>query len=131
MADVRVGQHTGYDRVVFEFKWGPMPSYHIEYIDKPAYSCGSGEAIWLEGDGWLSVHFSAAQAYDDQGRSTVNERVRQVKFLIIQEVQNTCDFEGEVTWVLGVSSPNAYRVLELKQPTRLVIDIKHKPRDRP
>jgi hypothetical protein len=30
-----------------------------------------------------------------------------------------------VEWVMGVSSPNKYRVLELKSPTRLVIDVKH------
>jgi D-alanyl-D-alanine dipeptidase len=88
-------------------------------------ACGSGEAVWLAGDGWLRVSFDATQAHDDQGRSTVAYRGRVVDLPIIKEVQNTCDFGGEVTWVLGVSSPNHYRVLELKHPTRLVVDIKH------
>ncbi len=127
LEDVRLGQHAGYDRTVFEFRHGSMPGYHIEYIDKPTYSCGSGEAVWLAGDDWLSVSFDATQAHDDQGHATVAYRGRVVDLPIVKEVQNTCDFEGEVTWVLGVSSPNHYRVLELKHPTRLVIDIKHQP----
>jgi hypothetical protein len=127
LEDVRLGRHAGYDRIVFEFRHGSMPGYHIEYIDKPAYSCGSGEAVWLAGDGWLRVSFDATQAHDDQGRSTVGYRGRVVNLPIVKEVQNTCDFKGEGTWVLGVSSPNNYRVLKLKHPTRLVVDIKHEP----
>jgi hypothetical protein len=127
LEDVRLGQHAGYDRIVFEFRQDEMPGYHIEYVDKPTYSCGSGEAVWLAGDGWLRVRFDATQAHDDQGRSTVAYRGRVVDLPIVKEIQNTCDFEGEVTWVLGVSSPNHYRVLELKHPTRLVVDIKHEP----
>ena len=127
LEDVRLGRHAGYDRIVFEFRRNAMPGYHIEYVDKPAYRCGSGEAVWLAGDGWLSVRFDATQAHDDQGHSTIDYRERVVDFSILREVQNTCDFEGEMTWVLGVSSPNHYRVLELKQPTRLVLDIKHEP----
>jgi len=30
-----------------------------------------------------------------------------------------------VTWVLAVQSPNRYRVLELEDPARLVIDVRH------
>ena len=125
LEDVRLGRHAGYDRIVFEFMQDEMPGYHIEYVDKPTYSCGSGEVVWLAGDGWLRVRFDTAQAHDDQGRSTVAYRGRVVDLPVIKEVQNTCDFEGEMSWVLGVSSPNHYRVLELKQPTRLVLDIKH------
>ncbi|MBA2378972.1 MAG: hypothetical protein H0V76_05295, partial [Blastocatellia bacterium] len=44
----------------------------------------------------------------------------------VKDLKITCDFEAEVTWVAGVASPNRYRVLELKAPTRLVVDIKHK-----
>jgi len=43
----------------------------------------------------------------------------------VKELISTCDFEAEVEWVAGVASPNRYRVLELRNPTRLVVDIKH------
>jgi hypothetical protein len=42
---------------------------------------------------------------------------------IVKEYEFSCDFEGEVQVVLGVSSPNRYRVTELQNPTRLIVDI--------
>jgi len=44
---------------------------------------------------------------------------------VLSELELTCDFEAVVTWVLGVESPNRYRIRELNGPPRLVIDIKH------
>ena len=46
---------------------------------------------------------------------------------IIREIESTCDFEGEVTWVIGVASPNRYQVLELASPARLVVDVRTDP----
>jgi hypothetical protein len=44
---------------------------------------------------------------------------------VLLQLEPTCDFEGEVSWVLGVKAPNRYRVLELKDPPRLVVDVRH------
>ncbi|HYE95470.1 MAG TPA: hypothetical protein VD962_04635, partial [Rubricoccaceae bacterium] len=40
---VRTAQQDGFDRVVFAFD-GEVPGVHVEYVDRPAYQCGSGEA---------------------------------------------------------------------------------------
>ena len=125
LADVRSARHGNYDRVVFEFAGADLPSYHIEYIDKPVRSCGSGEVVPFAGDGWLQVRFSGANAHTEAGEPTVKDRTRSPNLPIVKDLKLTCDFEAEVEWVLGVSSPNKYRVLELKSPTRLVIDVKH------
>ena len=122
---VRTAGHSGYDRVVFEFEGAEMPSYHIEYIDKPVRACGSGHVVPLRGDGWLEIRFTPAAAHTEEGKPTVENRERSPNLKIIREMKSTCDFEAEVAWVLGVASPNRYRVLELKNPTRLAIDIKH------
>ena len=121
---IRAGRHAGFDRVVFEFGGGAVPGYHIEYVDRPVRACGSGDTVKVAGDGWLSVRLVPAQAHTDAGRPTVKYRERRLRFPILKELQSTCDFEGEVEWVLGVSSPNRYRVMELSDPARLVIDIK-------
>ena len=126
MNAVRTARHGNYDRVVFEFAGPELPGYHIEYIDKPVYACGSGNVVPLAGDAWLEVRFTDAQAHTPEGQPTIQDRERAPGLPIIKELKITCDFEGEVTWVLGVSSPNKYRVLELKNPTRLAVDIKHK-----
>ena len=125
LKEVRAAAHENYDRVVFEFKGGEMPSYHIEYIDKPVRACGSGNVVPLKGEGWLQIRFSPAAAHTEAGEPTVKQREQTPNLKIIKQMKTTCDFEAEVEWVLGVASPNKYRVAELKIPTRLVIDIKH------
>ena len=126
LADVRAGRHEGFDRIVFEFRGAELPSYHIEYIDKPVRSCGSGEVVPLAVDVWLQVRFEPANAHTEDGKPTLAFREIAPKLPAVLEVKSTCDFEAQVEWVAGVSSPNHYRVLELKSPTRLVVDVKHK-----
>lgn len=125
LKEVRTAQHEVYDRVTFEFESAEMPSYHIEYIDKPVRACGSGEVINLKGDGWLEIRFQPANAHTEKGEPTMEKRELTPNHTILKELKQTCDFEADVTWVLGVSIPNKYRVLELENPTRLAIDIKH------
>ncbi len=125
LTGVRTGRHDGFDRIVFEFR-GELPGYHVEYIDKPVRSCGSGEVVPLAGEAWLQVRFEPANAHTDEGKPTLDFRELEPKLPIVLELKSTCDFEAQVEWVAGVSSPNKYRVLELKSPTRLVVDIKHK-----
>jgi hypothetical protein len=121
---IRAGRHASFDRVVFEFTGSAVPGYHIEYVDRPVRQCGSGDTVRVAGDGWLSVRLTPAQAHTDAGRPTISYRERRLRFPLLKELQSTCDFEGEVEWVLGVSSPNRYRVMELSNPARLVVDIK-------
>lgn len=125
--DVRAARHEGYDRVVFEFEDGVLPGHHIEYVDRPIYRCGSGQVVPVQGDGWLSVRLEIAAAHDDRGKATIAEAERQRRYElgVLGELVLTCDFEGQVIWVLGVRSPNRYRVLELDSPARLVVDIRH------
>jgi hypothetical protein len=121
---LRVAEHEQYDRVVFEFHGG-VPGYHIEYVDRPVRDCGAGEVRVIAGDAWLEIRFFPANAHDEQGRATVRERELHPKLANLQEIERTCDFEAVVTWVLGVKSPNHYRVLELTDPPRLALDVKH------
>ena len=126
--DVRIARHPGFDRAVFQFEGEKLPGYRIEYVDRPVRRCGSGEVVEIAGQGWLSLRFEPAMAHDDKGRATISERDRQRKLSlgVVREAVLTCDFEGQVVWVLGVSSPNRYRVLELSHPARVVVDIKHR-----
>jgi hypothetical protein len=122
---VRAATQDGHDRIVFEFPGSGLPGYRIEYIDRPVRQCGSGEAVQIAGDGWLQIRMEPAQAHDEQGRPTITERAFSPGLPTIREARLTCDFEGQVTWVLGVASPNPYRVLELAAPPRLVVDVRH------
>ena len=127
LEEVRTGAQEGFDRVVLEFRGETLPGYHIEYIDQPVRECGSGRSVPLAGDGWLSIRVHPARAHEFEGeeaRSTIDERQRAPELPLLRELKLTCDFEGEVEWVLGVRAPNPYRVLELREPTRLVVDVR-------
>ena len=122
LSDVRVGAHTGYERLVFEFA-ETVPGYHIEYIDRPVRDCGTGNVIELAGDGWLEVRLYPANLHDATGKPTFAQRHIQPRLPILLEAKRTCSFEAVVTWVVATASPNRYRVVELTAPPRLVIDL--------
>ncbi len=124
LKDVRTGTHSGFDRVVFEFNGSTMPGYELEYIDKPVRQCGSGNTVQMAGDGWLHVKFTPANAHTEAGKPTIAKREIYPKYPNIIDIKSICDFEAEVAWVIGVKSPKQYRILELLNPTRVVVDIK-------
>lgn len=129
LTGVRAATHEGYDRVVFELAVGDeMPGYHLEYIDKPVRDCAEGSAKEVAGDAWLEVRMSPEYAHTEAGHPTIPFREQSLNLPVIRELERTCDFEAVTTWVIGVSSPNPYRVQELTNPPRLVVDIAHSPR---
>jgi hypothetical protein len=125
LRQVRTAPNAGFDRFVVALGADPIPGYRIEYVDRPVRQCGSGEATKIAGDGWLSLTLHDARAHDDQGRATIQQRERALSLPVLREWEFTCDFEAEVQIVLGVASPNRYRVLELANPSRLVVDVQH------
>ena len=125
LRSVREARNEGFDRVVFEFEGTQVPGYHLEYVDKPVLHCASGNEIPVAGQGFLQVRLMPAQAHDTGGNVTVAERERKPALTVLKELKLICDFEGEVTWVLGNASPKKFRVMELREPTRLVVDVQH------
>ncbi|SEU27889.1 AMIN-like domain-containing (lipo)protein [Stigmatella erecta] len=122
---VRTGRNEGFDRVVFEFDGPQVPGYRVEYVEKPVIKCGSGDPTELAGQGALQVTLTPAQAHEG-GTVTVAERARKPALPSLLELKLTCDFEGEVVWVFGTpKASQPYRVLELREPTRLVVDVQH------
>jgi hypothetical protein len=122
---VRAAKHDNFDRVVFEFTGSGLPGYRIAYVDQPMRSCGAGEVVSVGGNGLMFIQILPANAHTEAGEATIAERERKLNLPVMQELKLTCDFEADVQWVLGVTSPNRYRVLELLNPARLVVDIKH------
>jgi hypothetical protein len=125
LTDSRVARNEGFDRLVLEFGGDELPSYRVEYVDQPVIQCGSGDPIRLEGDGVLLVRMEPGRAHDDAGRPTIAERITRPALPIVLESRIICDFEAHLDWALGVATPNRFRIMELAQPARLVVDIRH------
>lgn len=128
LARVRTGAHERFDRVVFEFTEGELPGYHLEYVDRPQHRCGSGDEVFLPGDGWLQVRLWPARMHTDEGRPTVEDRSRRDLGGQLRALESICDFEAEVVWVLGVDAPEPFRVLTLDDPPRIVVDVRRPER---
>jgi hypothetical protein len=138
LKDVRVGAHPeqgGWDRIVFEFASdnpqfpNARPEGDIEYVDGVS-GCGTGEPIAVKGGAVLRVKFQGAQAHDEQGNVSIKGQQGNVPPRVtgpgkaIVEALETCDFEGEVTWGVGVVSKQRFKVTLLENPMRVVIDVK-------
>ena len=122
---VRTATHEGFDRIVFEFAESGLPGSRIEYTDKPAQKCGSGEGVSMRGNARLLIQIQPANAHSEEGGvTTYPERERTLSLPVMRELKLTCDFEADVQWVLGLASQKRYRVVELLNPARLVVDIK-------
>lgn len=123
---VRTARHPDFDRFVLEFsEIGGLPSFHVEYVDRPVRECGSGHVVELPGDAWLQIRMSGARAHNDEGQVTVETREGSPGLPNLLAHDLTCDFEAHVEWVLAVASPNRFRVLDLREPYRLVVDVRH------
>lgn len=123
---VRTGRHNAYDRAVFAFAGDTLPGYRVSYIEPPVQQCGSGRAVPVTGARFLEVRFTRAQAHTDAGEPTVTNRNRTPGLPVLKGLTLTCDFEGRVTWVLGLPAGDStrYRVRRLASPARLAVDVR-------
>ena len=121
---LRVTKNTGFDRLVFEFR-ERVPGYRIEYVDRPARDCESGQLRRVDGSGRLELQFFPAQAHAEGGEPVFRARALKPALSVVRELERTCDRNGVVTWVVGTQGVNRYRAYELTAPPRLVVQIDH------
>jgi hypothetical protein len=125
LTSLRTGTHAEYVRMTVEI--GPdapgPPGYKVEYIDRPLIECGSGAQIFPVGDAWLELRLEPAAAHTEDGQPTLGPREIAVEGPLLLRLYRTCNFEGVVTLVMALASPNPYRVLTLPDPWRIVVDV--------
>ena len=120
---VRAGRHKNFDRVVFQFS-GPTPGYTIQYVPR-VIEDGSGDPLPLKGRAFISAVFTPAAAHDSSGHPTVPNAVSVTDFAMLRDVKSAGDFEGVVSWGIGLAKANGADVSELTGPNRVVIDVMH------
>jgi hypothetical protein len=124
LVDIRAAHHPEvapkYDRIVFDFE-GPVPQIEVQYV-KQLIGDGSGLPIAISGRSILQVRFSPAQAHNDAGQPTAPNRVK-LYLPVLKEVARVGDFEGVVSYGLGLSKKCEIRVITLLNKSRVVIDV--------
>jgi LPXTG-motif cell wall-anchored protein len=123
LVGLRAGRHATYDRVVFQLD-GPIPSYYsVRYVPVVRLD-GSGQALRLRGTAFLEVVVRAPTHDQDYRPVLTPTRLRQ-DFPAMREVNAPGSFEGQTTAGIGLTQRVGFRVLELTNPTRIVIDLAH------
>jgi hypothetical protein len=126
LVTLRAGRHAGYDRVVFQLD-GPIPSYYsVRYVAQVRLD-GSGERLRLRGAAFLEV-VVRAPTHDEHYRPVLTPTRLRPEFPALREVDAPGSLEGQTTAGIGVAYRAPFRVLELANPTRVVIDLKTRQR---
>lgn len=126
--DVLVLSGEGFDRLVITFRDDAplLPGYHLQFVDAASSCVGDADAPSFEprGAALLELEVSAANASRDDGSYAIPNRSIGAVSDHLLGVYATCDVGGEITWVFDVGEQTAHRLLELVNPTRLVVDVR-------
>ncbi|HXD80189.1 MAG TPA: hypothetical protein VNU27_01325 [Candidatus Acidoferrum sp.] len=115
----RVAEQPGYDRFVLQFD-SPVPSYTVKRQATPTFTSGaSGQTITLSGTSGVLVNVQTATGANTYTGST---DLTNDQYLVLKEARQTQDFEGHLSWGLGLGKPACMRVFTLTDPDRLVVD---------
>jgi hypothetical protein len=115
----RVGESQGYDRFVLQFD-SIVPTYTVKRQAKPVFPMGaSGQTVTLSGAAGVLV---TAHSANGTTTFTGSTDIIHAEYQILKEARQTQDFEGYVSWGLGLSKPACMRVFTLNDPARLVVD---------
>ena len=115
----RVAPQVGYDRFVLQFD-SLVPSYTVRRQATPVFPSGaSGQTITLSGTSGVRVDIqSATGANTFTGPTDFSHG----EYLVLKEARQTQDFEGHLSWGLGLGKPACMRTFTLTAPDRLVVD---------
>jgi len=116
---IRAAHHPGFDRVVFEFD-GPIPPAEVSYVRR-LVGDPSGLPVPLPGPATLQVTMRDTVAHDELG----DRASRRNPFALpnVMSVLQSGDFEGVVTYGIGLAERQPFTTFTLSDPSRLVVDI--------
>jgi hypothetical protein len=126
VTDIRVGEHDGYDRVVFDLGGAGTPGWRVEYVDE-AIDDGSGNPVEVDGDAILQVVISGTAMPADSGVEEYDgTTLAPDDTEAVEEVVYRFWFEGYTTAFVGVDDERKpFRVFSLTEPARVVVDVQH------
>lgn len=125
IVDIRVGEHDGFDRVVFEFDEG-TPQFSLDEATPPLLADGSGLPIEVAGNSFWQLIMQGGTSQSPDGEPTYEGPVDfSPGFPMLTQLITGGDFEAVSTWYFGLEAASCARVITLTAPSRLVIDIEH------
>jgi hypothetical protein len=119
---VAAGCHATFDRFVIRARFG-TPRYDVRYVRR-IVADGSGRPVSLLGTKRIRVVIRNARGHT-QGGTNLLPQVRTPLCPNLRQIKTAGDFEGIVSFGLGLRRRTGFRVFRLTGPTRIVVDIAH------
>jgi hypothetical protein len=121
LVSVQAVDRKGFDRVLFTFR-GSLPGYAVRYV--PEVTGQGGRRLPLRGQAFMEVSFEPARARDPAGQPTFPDATLTPGYPALRQVRFAGDFEGRVLFGIGVADRDGFRVSELRDPARVVVDVR-------
>jgi hypothetical protein len=119
---VRASHHRSFDRVVFQYRGGLPSGRHAGYVHR-LIADGSGDTVPIAGRAILLVRMQRAQAHTAAGAATVPVRTAYAWPNVMTSVLSG-DFEGVVSYGIGLAKRTPFHVFTLRHPARVVVDVR-------
>jgi len=119
---IAAGCHPTFDRFVIRARLG-TPGYNVRYVTK-VVADGSGKTVSLLGTKRIHVVIREARAHTSGGTDLL-PNVLTPLCPNLRQVKGAGDFEGVVSFGIGLRRKTGFRVFRLTAPTRVVIDVLH------
>ncbi len=120
----RVGSHPGYERVVVQYTGGAADlTWKTTWTSDPIDE--KGERINVKGDVFLQIDVAGVREPSDVATLPPTLHPGSLAGLsTVKGVSVQYPFEGQHMVLIGLSAKGSYRIQVLKDPSRLVIDVK-------
>lgn len=130
LTKVAVEPGSGVDTIVFTFgpstgiPSGTDPTSELKPTSPPFSMAGSGAPVTVAGHRFIAVTFRGMAIADAQGNpSYTGPADIKPSALAVRELRLVDDFEGIVTWIVGVEGPGCVTVTRLTSPARVVVAV--------
>jgi hypothetical protein len=114
------------DHVAFDFvpKGTDIPGYTVTYASPPFTSGDSGASIHVSGSAFVSVRIAPGYGYDFLAGKPTYTGPKSLPVSgtnHVRSIVETGDFEGVLTWVIGLDSKRPFSVQATATPQRLLV----------
>jgi hypothetical protein len=125
LTSIRVAKNNGFDRLVFEFKGG-IPNYLIQFERGPAFENTAERKIRVRGRYFITINLQTLPYPEDDSKDAdIKLPTRTGGMKLFNQMKEIEWFEGVRFFAIGLDAKRPFRVTELKNPNRLVIDFRY------
>ena len=122
LSGIAAGCHATFDRFVIRISSG-NPGYDVRYVSR-IVADPSGNPVSLQGSKKIKVVIRPARGHTVGGANLLPSALTPL-CPNLRQVKKAGDFEGVVSFGLGLAHKTGFRVFRLTGPSRIVIDVAH------